>query len=204
VLETAVHLVDEEARAAFLAEGDDAVQLLRLWQVAGRVVRGVDHEHARPGLEQRVEVAEVHAPAAAVLDEGPGHDLGASPRGDVGQRLVTRGLDDDAVAGLDGGEGREEDALLGDHDQDVLGGDIAQRRDALAQRRIALRLGVAEAQVQELACGHAGELQELLDRERLAIGGREEVGGAEFPARKGPFESELGDHVGADSTLRVC
>src|SRR5262249_31392888 len=68
--------------------------------------------------------------------------------------------------------------------------------DPFAQRRRTLRFGIREAQLAQRRFGRTGHLQQLADRQRLAVGSRHEMPRPELPAREVPLERELANHIG--------
>lgn len=116
----------------------------------------------------------------------------ANRAGNLVQRLIGGRNSDDVLAGL-------EQSLYGDEDGFFRCGDEhICRRDMLiqfyrfiAQKRVALRFGVAQFQaVPQGAAFGRGHAEQFVHAQALAIGGAEQVLDAEFVAGKEAFELE--------------
>ena len=150
-----------------------------------------DDDKLGPRRDGRTNLLDVGLPAF-LLVELKRADLRAEVLGQPGGLHVIRHHHGDFVAGLDQAPAGEEVRFgAAGRDEDLVGrGAGVERGDALAQEVGAVRLGVAEADVEQREGGGAGETEQLLDRERMHAGFGEVEAHPVFPGALPPFQLE--------------
>ena len=135
---------------------------------------------------------EVEAPAVGSLLGPPEAHLAAPVGGELVERLIAGEGRHDVVAGLEQHAHRQQDALLGDDLEHLVGVESGvETGDLAAQQRQSGRLRVAEAEtIPELLRLGVGAREDLRLGQGFAIGAREQVAGAELVAREVAFEGE--------------
>ena len=106
VKDLSVDLVREHEDLAIPDEGSDVVEIARRQDRSGRVVRGVQDQHARARRQERLDVGRAET-EAAILAERQGNRLSAR---ETDLRFVDRKArirDDHLVARIDAGEDGE-------------------------------------------------------------------------------------------------
>jgi hypothetical protein len=138
-----VDLVGDRQQVVLDAQGGDCLELLQAEHGAGRVVRRVDQDGARPGRHGGAQGVDVQRQAARrVLAQADGHARRAGHGHGGGVRVVVRLDQDHLVAGLDQRQQRGRDRLGGTDGHQDLGVRVVRepvprtvRGDGAAQHR---------------------------------------------------------------------
>ena len=173
----------------------DALPLVGGQGIAGGIVGRVQHQQARPGRDEPLQLVKIAVPAVPALMQGPeGESAARGPRHFV-QGLVGGELTDHMVARLHQHVERPEDGLLRAHmQQHVLRAALRiQAGDRLPQGRGAVVLAVTQPCIQKAFLRARLQSQQLADAQGLAVRLRQQVRRTEFIASKKDLQSEVPD-----------
>lgn len=152
-------------------------------------MRKIDHHDPGPVAQMILEKTKIQGPVPPGIGR-PGNDLRPDAPGHFPQRLVTRNMNNDLVARLQGGIHEIEDGLFGPGmDQDLLWMErLVEGGDLFPEFRAALGFGVAKPERGEAIPGARFQLEQVLHRKAFTVGGAQQMWRREFMPGKIAFE----------------
>jgi hypothetical protein len=195
-LDSPVHLVVDQDDAPLVAQVSQGDERVAVRNEPGRVVGEVDHHGPGVGTQEVLEPVEVQGPPQIPAGPHPQRESGDARRtrqGDALDRLVVRDGDDGmATVSQQLGQQPEQGLLCPGEGEDVGGCEsVVLSSHRLAELARPVGRPIPEVDPREVIDGHAREVQELTDADRLRVRGGEGVGRSELPLREPRLQPEV-------------
>ncbi len=185
VLRLAVYLVTKKDDPGLLRDLVDRLEGLGRHQIAGGVVRGIDHDRARVGTQVPSQRRDIQRPAVRFARLPQRHTATDAPR-HLDQRLVTWPVHDNMVPGLERGVHKQENRLFGAtvHQHLVRRDGAVQATDFAPQRGTARGFRIAQPVPLKTLGSPWLQRQHLANGQRLAVRTAQQMRYVKFIARK--------------------
>ncbi len=191
--------------APLAAELDDRLQLRARDNLAGRVVRKIDDDHARVGTKSGMQAVEIQRPATLRLEWDSG-DLANTERHRFGGLVVGRDHDGVILRTEQHPHSRVNGLFRARETQDVIRRTrVVRGGNLLSERRCTPRLGIRETErVERVAVLGARELQQRTQAQGLGIRSCQIELGDEFPLREVDLQVEIPHRLRHHFSPVVC